>query len=153
MDSLNNAIRAAIRPSTPPRATKLPCAREIMATDLVVFRPEQPIREVIRMLLKRRISGGPVVSEEGKLVGMISEADCLRPLASGAYDGAPVEAGGKVKDLMNPVSNTIDPAMDIYAIAQVLVNSTTRRLPVLEDGKVIGQVSRRDVLRAFDKHR
>jgi CBS domain-containing protein len=147
---MKEAIRAGMEPKPEPRSVKLPTAREIMATDLVVFGPDQPLGMVIRTLLGRRISGAPVVGGHGELLGVISEADCLRALASGAYEAEPFESGRRVGDLMSREPVTIDPSLDIYAIAQTFLNHSLRRLPVVEQGKVVGQVSRRDILRAID---
>ena len=147
---MKEAIQAGMDPNPTPQPVKLPTAREIMATDLVVFRPDQPLGEVIRTLLGRRISGAPVVGEQGELMGVVSEADCLRALASGAYEAEPFESGRRIGDLMSLRPLTIDPSMDIYAITQIFLNHSVRRLPVIDAGKVVGQVSRRDILRAID---
>jgi CBS domain-containing protein len=147
---MKEAIRAGMDPTPAPRAVKVPTAREIMATDLVMFRPDQPLGEIIRTLLNKRISGAPVVGEQGELLGVVSEADCLRALASGAYDAEPFETRRRIADLMSTSPVTIEPTQDIYAITQIFLNHSLRRLPVVEDGKVIGQVSRRDILKAVD---
>jgi CBS domain-containing protein len=150
MRTMKEAIRAGMEPNPAPRTVKLPTAREVMATDLVVFRPDQTLGEVIRMLLGKRISGAPVVGEHGELLGVVSEADCLRALASGAYEADPFESGRRIGDLMSTHHVAIEPNQDIYAIAQIFLNHSLRRLPVVDEGKVIGQVSRRDILKAVD---
>jgi CBS domain-containing protein len=150
MRTMKEAIRAGMEPNPAPRTVKLPTARQIMTTDLVVFRPEQPVGEVIRTLIDRRISGAPVVGTAGELLGVVSEADCLRALASGAYEAEPFETRRRIGDLMTTRQVTIDPSLDIYAIAHTFLNHSLRRLPVVEHGRVIGQVSRRDILKAID---
>jgi len=151
MGSMQDAIRAAMEQDTtpPPRVKAIPTARDFMATQLVKFGPDQSVREVMRSLLKHRISGGPVVDEHGRLLGTISEGDCLKVLTCGIYDGDPVDVGRPVRELMAPVGHTIEPSTDIYAIAHILVDATLRRVPVVEAGRVVGQVSRRDILRAI----
>jgi CBS domain-containing protein len=151
MESINEGIRAGMRPSAMPQENHLPTARDIMATDLIVFRPTDSIRTVIIALLKHRISGAPVVSEACELVGVISEMDCLRVVASGAYDAQPFEPGRLVQDLMTRDVMTVGPSADIYAIADIFLSNKIRRLPVVEGQRVVGQVSRRDVLRAVEK--
>ncbi len=121
-------------------------ARELMATNLLVFRPEQPILEAIEGLITRRVSGGPVVDENDQLVGVLSERDCLRMLASDEFYLEQQEEGARVRQFMTSGGRTIPPDLGIYAISHYFLTSPIRRLPVIESGKLIGQVSRRDVL-------
>jgi CBS domain-containing protein len=150
METMKDAIRAGMEADTaPPRKRPVLSAAEIMVRDLVLFRPDQPVHDAIALLLRNRISGGPVVDSTGLFVGTLSEGDCLRALATGSYDGDPSEAERLVGDLMNRCPPTISPDTDIFAIVQAFVRNDVRRLPVLVDGRVIGQVSRRDVLKAI----
>lgn len=128
--------------------SKVPIVRDFMVTHLVTLRPEMPIREAIDILLKHRISGAPVVDAEGKLIGALSEKDCLRVFANAAFYN--VDAGD-VEDYMTRNVVTIEPDADIFQAAQVFLNNHFRRLPVLENGRLVGQISRRDVLNASRK--
>lgn len=124
---------------------KVPVVREFMVTSLVTLRPEQPIREAIEVLLKNRISGAPVVDASGNLVGMLSEKDCLRVFANAAfYNTDP----GDVDDYMSRSVQSIEPEADLFRAADAFLKHSFRRLPVVENGKMIGQISRRDVLNA-----
>lgn len=149
MESMRNAIRAGMEPSTPAKKAPVPTAADIMTRDLVTFRPDDDVRTAMALLLRHRISGGPVVGDRRQLVGTLSEGDCLRAVSAGAYDGQPMNVGRLVKDLMNCEPLTIAPSTDIYAITQTFVQNDVRRLPVIEAGIVVGQVSRRDVLRVI----
>ncbi len=150
METMKNAIRAGMEADTaPPRKRPVLSAAEIMTRDLVLFRPEQSVRAAIDLLLRHRISGGPVVDHDGLFLGTLSEGDCLRAMATGSYDGDPSGAERLVGDLMNRQPPTIAADTDIFAIVQAFVRNDVRRLPVLVEGRVIGQVSRRDVLRAI----
>lgn len=122
--------------------------RDIMAKDLVVFKPDQKIYDAIDVLVKSEISGAPVVDEDGQLIGIISQKDCLRILANGVFHNNPA---GLVEQYMTEAVMTIDPDMDIFTVANLFLNNVYRRLPVVEDGQVVGQVSRRDVLRAIQQ--
>jgi CBS domain-containing protein len=126
-------------------------ARELMATNLLVFRPEQPILEAIEQLIKKQVSGAPVVDDEGVLVGVLSELDCLRMLASDEFYLEQHEEGASVRQFMTSGGRTIPPDLGIYAISHYFLTSPIRRLPVVEHGKLIGQVSRRDVLRGMEE--
>jgi predicted transcriptional regulator len=126
-------------------------ARELMTTNLLVFRPEQPILEAIEWLMKRRVSGAPVVDENERVVGVLSELDCLRMLASDEFYLEQQEEGARVRQFMTSGGRTIPPDLGIYAISHYFLTSPVRRLPVVENDKLIGQVSRRDVLHGMEK--
>jgi CBS domain-containing protein len=115
--------------------------------NLIVFRPEQPIEEVINTIIEKKISGGPVLDETGTLVGIISEKDCLRIIVDQAYHNQPFNSP-KVSDYMTKKVKTLSHDSDIVAAATEFLNSPVRRLPVVKEGRLLGQVSRRDILRA-----
>lgn len=150
METISDSIARAIAPERPLKPAPLPTARDCMATSLVTFRPDQPLRDVIKMLLKHRISGGPVIDGRRRLVGVVSEMDCLRAIASGAYDNEPFERGRLVLEVMSRDCITVEPETNVYTMAHLFGQYAIRRLPVVEDGMLVGQVSRRDVLRAVE---
>jgi len=124
-------------------------AKDIMVRDgLITFRPTQRISEVIEIMVQRNISGAPVVDEQMNLLGVLSEFDCLRVVAAGAYEGAPVDGNRTVEELMTKEVTTIGPNLNLYGIAHTFITRGLRRLPVVQGSKVLGQISRRDVLRA-----
>lgn len=126
-------------------------ARDIMATSLVTFAPDTSIFEAIRVLIRRQISGAPVVGPSGMLLGVLSEHDCLRVLSSDTFYAGEQEEAGFVRDFMTAPRLTIASDLDIYAISHHFLNNAVRRLPVVEAGRLVGQVSRRDVLRGIDQ--
>jgi CBS domain-containing protein len=128
-----------------------PTARDIMTTHLVTLAPTSSIFSAIRTLLKHRISGAPVIDADGKCVGMFSELDCLRVLAAGEFYSDDHREEGVVGDYMTSLYKSLDPDKDIYTVAQYFLTHSVRRLPVLEEGELIGQVSRRDVLAAMEE--
>jgi len=119
-----------------------------MTRDLVTAGPRMPVSEAITLLLKHRLSGVPVVDEAGELVGFLSERDCLKTLVHARYHNLPTVS---VADLMTTEVETIGPDMDILEVTNLFLSKPFRRLPVLEDGRLVGQISRSDVLRAVDK--
>lgn len=123
-------------------------AREIMRprSSLTVLRPEHSIISAIELFTKHKISGAPVVDDKGDLVGVLSELDCLRELASDEFYDVDQFEERTVGDLMSTTMATVDASMDIYGVADHFVSKGVRRLPVMEGGRLIGQVSRRDVL-------
>jgi len=119
-----------------------------MTRRLFTLRPEMRAVEAAGLLLKQRISGAPVVDGDGKLLGLLSEYDCLRAVAAGEYDLDRHDVIVTVEELMTTTPHTIPPEMDLFAIAHEFVQLRVRRFPVVEAGRLIGQVSRRDALRA-----
>jgi len=126
--------------------------RDYMSTKLITFTPDEDITEAIKTLLNNKISGAPVVDKTGKLVGMLSEKDCIRLLVDGPYNQIPT-GDGQVKDYMSKNIKTLVHTSSIMDAAYEFVNCSYRRFPVLEGKKLVGQISRRDVLRAIDQRR
>jgi CBS domain-containing protein len=114
---------------------------------LISFRADQPIREVIDTIIEEGISGGPVLDEGKKLIGIISEKDCLRLMVDEAYHNLPASTR-KVSDYMTRQVQTLAPSSDVVEAANAFLNSPVRRLPIVDNGKLVGQVSRRDILKA-----
>lgn len=129
--------------STPLRMT----AREVMSKKLFCTTAEQPIMDLVKQLEKHRISGMPVVDDKGQLIGVISEKDTFKLILQSNFTQA---IAGKVGDYMTKEVETLSPEDDIFKIANLFYTKSFRRLPVIEDGKVIGLISRRDVLHALN---
>ncbi len=134
-----------------PEIHRMPTAQQIMVTSLVTFRPDTPIGEAIRVLLTKKISGAPVIDDEGRLVGVLSELDCLRVLSSDEFYAGEQEGQGRVESFMTRDCTTISPDTDVYGIAHYFLTEGLRRLPVVDRGLLVGQVSRRDVLGLIDR--
>jgi len=120
-------------------------ARDLMVTRLVVLDPEADVFEAIDTLLKHQISGAPVVDAHGKYLGVFTERCSISVLVSAAYDGTPTSS---IRPFIDADAETIHPETDLLTIAQTFLGTPSRRLPVLEDGRLVGQVSRRDLLKA-----
>ena len=110
---------------------------------VVSTEPDTDIRDAVDFLLEHKISGAPVVDETGALLGVISEKDCLKLLAKGADHQ---RVAGTVAEYMTTDPETLPSRMDIYFAAGVFLNRSFRRFPVVDDGKLVGQISRRDIL-------
>ena len=122
----------------------VPSVKDCMTAKLVTLSPEMGIEEAIGLLLKNHISGAPVVDHDKKLVGVLSEKDCLRIFANSAYN---VQPGAVVEKYMSKEPKTISAEADIFTAAEVFLKNPFRRLPIVDDdGVLIGQISRRDVL-------
>ena len=114
---------------------------------MVTFKPDQNILEAIEIILDKRISGAPVLDEHRHLVGNLSEKDCLRIVIDQAHLNLPVE-DKKVSDYMSTKVFTFSPTTNVVEAAIEFLNSPIRRYAVVEKGALIGEISRRDILRA-----
>ena len=123
-----------------------------MTTRLITFTPDVDIQSATRTLLQHKISGAPVTDKNGKLVGMLSEKDCIKLLLDGHYNQRP-SGQGTVADYMSEEVTTIPADTSVYDVAYKFVKSPFRRFPVVQNGRLVGQISRRDVLKVIVKNK
>jgi len=121
--------------------------KDYMARRLVMLKPETSAVEAMRTFLQHGISGAPVVGEKGELMGVLSEVDLMQVVMQDSYYD---ENAGIVSDFMKFPVETVDANEDIYSLAARFILEGRRRYPVLENGHLVGQISRRDILRAVD---
>jgi len=133
--------------------TVIPTAADIMARRLVTLAPETPVLLAMRTLLENRVSGAPVLDADGQLCGILSELDCMRILTSGQFSQDSHDEEACVHDVMTADVLTIHPDLDLFGIAHRFLGENVRRLPVVENGRLVGMVSRRDVLVGVEKMR
>ena len=119
--------------------------RDYMSTNLITFKPNQSVQEVVESLIKNKISGGPVVNDKHELVGIISEGDCLKQLSESRYYNMPLKHDTVDKRMATDVE-TIDGNMDVFDAANKFLQSKRRRFPIVENGKLVGQISQKDIL-------
>jgi len=130
---------------------KLPTVRDHMDTIVPTVHPWMNIHDAVTFLLSEHRTGAPVVDEDGALVGILTEYDCLRLLAVGDADLQ--EAQGQVADYMTLDVVTVEPQTDIYYAAGLFLRHEFRRLPVLYEGRLVGAITRFDILRAIELNR
>jgi len=118
-----------------------------MAKDIISFSEDQEIVEAIDIMLAKRISGGPVLNDRGELIGILSEKDCLKIIVDRAYHNQPNQKS-TVGEYMSKDVATVDIDKDVAEVANMFLSSNYRRYPVVENGKLKGQVSRRDIMKA-----
>lgn len=140
--------------------------REAMTTSVVAVRPATPLKDVARLLVEHRISGLPVVDDDGAVLGVVSEADFLmkeqgaeavphRPLArifgesqASRSQQAKVDALTAGQAMTAPAL-TIEPGRRIIEAAAIMTTRRLNRLPVVENGRLVGIVTRADLVRAY----
>ena len=128
--------------------TKTPLVTDYMTKNLITFKPDMEIYDVIEALLKNRITGAPVLNDKGEVVGLIDDKDCLKVLFAGAYHNYPI-AKNTVDQFMSNIMKSISDHADIMEVANIFLQTNFKRLLVMNNkGKLVGQISRRDALRA-----
>ena len=120
---------------------------DYMTRTLITFTPDQTIESVMQKLIKNRISGGPVVNEKNELVGIISEGDCIKQISESRYYNSPTQ-DSHVENHMVKNVETIDGNLNIFDAANKFLSAKRRRFPIIEDGKLIGQISQKDIVKA-----
>ena len=110
----------------------------------MTFKTDQNVQH--RLLVKNRISGAPVIDERGNLVGLLSEKDCMKvAIQAGYYE----QLGGRVGDYMTKNVITVESEASVLEVAKLFMEKGPRRYPVVEDNRLVGQISRRDVLKSL----
>jgi len=128
--------------------TKYDPITKYMATDLITFTPDTEIFEAIDSMIENQISGAPVLNEKKELIGMISEKDCITVIIDSVYHNQPISKS-KVAKYMTTNLKTVSVEADIVDVANEFLKKNYKRFPVVDDkGRLVGQVSRRDILRA-----
>jgi CBS domain-containing protein len=141
-------------------------ARDVMTWGAIAVEPEESIARAVQLMLQNKISGLPVVDDKGQLVGIVTEGDFLRRgelgtqrqrprwleflLGPGRLASEYVRASGqKVSQVMTTQARTITPETPLEDIVRLMESHRVKRLPVVEDGKLVGIVSRADLLHAL----
>lgn len=127
-------------------ADALPLVADFMSKDLVTLTPDMEINRAMNILLDRRISGAPVLDSDGFLIGVLTKRDCLKAALDASYYR---DWGGRVEAYMSHPVTTIEASMDVISATNLFIEKPFRRFPVMDGGKLVGQLSRTDALRAL----
>jgi len=120
-------------------------ASDFMSTDLVLLAPDMDLNHAIGLMVDHDVSGGPVLDAGGALVGILTEKDCFRAVFRANYYRGLV---GTVGDHMSSPVEVIQAETEVAAVIEMFHRSPYRRFPVVAGGRLVGLLSRRDVLRA-----
>ena len=129
-----------------PESKDCPLAQDMMATKLLTLHPAMDVFEAIGLLLKARVSGAPVIDDNQRFLGVFSEKTSMTVLVTAVFEQLPnchVEAFTDTDP-----HRTIEGHEDMLSVCRMFLETPYRRLPVLQNGRLIGQVSRRDLLNA-----
>lgn len=122
---------------------EVPTVRKCMKPTKKVLKANDDMRTAMQLLIGEHFSTIPVVDDQKHVVGILSEKDCLRTICRWANEQI---AGGSVGDHMSPVTHTVKPDMDLLATAAEFLACNFVSLPVVEGGRLVGDISRQDVL-------
>lgn len=120
-------------------------AKEIMTTSLFTIEKDTELNEIIKILVENNLTALPVVDEDMMLLGIVSEKDVLDILIN------PRNGSKKAINLMTKEPTSFDENDDLMEIFQALVGSQFRRVPILSEGRLVGVISRRDIIRFLSK--
>ena len=122
--------------------------KDYMTADPLSFKPETDVLTAIHQLLEHQLSGAPVVGENGALVGFFSEKDGLKVALNASYYEQP---GGPISQHMTREVKTLSDASSMADAVELFVTNPYLCYPVLSSGRLVGQLSRRDALKALEK--
>ena len=120
--------------------------RDYMSRNVVKLRPEMEILRAVHNLIDGRVSGAPVVDEGDTVIGMLTERDCMKVVLNAAYHQ---EHGGLVKEFMATGIEVMAPETSIVDAAKNFYEKRYLRYPVVDNGRLVGVISRSDVMRAM----
>ena len=123
--------------------------KDYMTKDVVTLNPEMEIQQAVNKLITHDLAGAPVLDSHGRLVGILTDRDCMKVAMQGGYHGTPA---GLVQDYMSSQPQWVGPEQSILTLADMFINSRFHRYPVVDKGRLVGMISRRDVMRAVGKH-
>jgi len=144
--------------------------QDLMTTAVATVSPDTPYKDIVEQLTRRGVSGLPVIDDNGKLVGIVTEGDLLAKEAYGARrrkrrvlglvtdvlagrDTIQLSkaAGLTAADIMTEHVITASPEEDVRAVARRMIETGVKRLPVIDGGRLVGIIARADLLRVFDR--
>lgn len=115
----------------------MPAVKDVMTRDVITFKSDARVNDVAETLARRHITGAPVLDEEGYVVGIVSEVDVF------------TKTGATARDIMSPNVITVGEETSLEEVATIMAGERIRRLPVLTGGRLVGLISRSDVLDFF----
>lgn len=124
----------------------LPTARDWMSTAVLAVAPNDDLFDAIDSLLSHHYAAAPVIDADGNLQGMLTEKDCLRILSNLTNAD---DLKGKVEEYQSTIRAVCEPKTDLLRIIELFLSTNFPLLPVLERGRLVGVISRRDALRGI----
>lgn len=128
---------------------KAVAVRDYMTQKVVSLDPDMEIASATQFLIAHDISGAPVLDHHGRLVGILTERDCMKVALHAGYHDVPY---GLVRDYMTADPESVTPDQSILTLAEKFIHGKYRRYPVVDNGRMVGIISRRDIMKALGRH-
>ncbi len=122
--------------------------KDYMSRIAVRFTPDMDVLEAVHIILEKEVPGGPVQDKIGNLIGILSEKDCLNAALTATYHE---DWGGRVADFMNNEVEIVQAEDNIADVAKRFIETSYTHFPVVHDNRLVGQISRRIVLKALEQ--
>jgi predicted transcriptional regulator len=122
--------------------------KDYMNGTKITFTADMDVLSAIHQLIEFKISGAPVIDHHGNLIGFLSEKDCMQVALNAAYQG---EAAGRVSEFMHTGCQTVDVDTSIIEVAETFLQSAFKCLPVIKDNRLVGSITRQNILKALEK--
>ncbi len=124
--------------------------KDYMSRIVVKFTPDMDVLQALHLLLEKEAPGGPVLDNLGNLIGIISEKDCLPAALSASYHE---HWGGRVSEFMHREVETVEASASIADVAKLFTQREYKHFPVMQENRLVGQISRRQILLALEQLR
>ena len=124
-----------------------PTVRDVMRKPTRSFKLDQPMPEAAGIVARSPVAAMPVVNDNGEVVGLLTEKDCLRAVGRWAYEGI---SGGEVKDYMSELTVRLTPQMDLLSASLAFIECNFACLPVMDGEELVGRLQRHELLRALE---
>jgi CBS domain-containing protein len=158
-ESTDSGMAGPMLSEAAPRGPTRLTVADVMTRDVVTATPETPFKQLEQLMAEHRVSALPVVDGEGAVLGVVSEADLLLKTESGGEEHGGWTPGSRQRDvkahaqtaggLMSAPALTVGPDAPLAAAARLMRKGSVKRLPVVEGGRLVGIVSRADVLKSY----
>lgn len=126
-------------------------AQDVMSSPVITLRPDTPVMAASALLASHGFTAAPVVDDQRRVIGIVTEADLIRdqiPPEGWPPHAVQDRSRTPIRAVMTPTPASVTPASDVAELVTLMLGSRIRSLPVVDDGELVGIVSRRDVLRA-----
>ncbi len=124
--------------------------KDYMSGVVVKFTPDMDVLQALHLLLEKEAPGGPVLDNLGNLIGILSEKDCLPAALSASYHE---HWGGRVSEFMHREVETVEASASIADVAKLFTQREYKHFPVMQENRLVGQISRRQILLALEQLR